>query len=592
MTRPPARVPARLSIALAGLLACLAAGAPAAAQPTPLPGVGNVEQGVEWRAFLDPTPLAAGESIVFVARGTVGARHDREIGRLLIAGTADGLVAGADFRALGGEGLRIALLDGNQPVAEVPAAADLDVVVPEDPIETGPASAASLRRAPAGEEAVPGTVHLDLGSFPAGAAGSVTVALFHRAGFASASGEVVPAPAFALDLGARTEVTLAGETYLADTVLFLARTTFPPPGSPSAILERVEVYTDVPAFVVEAEAVEPGVVFSGVPVTPNEGTVEPHLDRGRNAIAAVDLPGDPVVLLTGEAAGAAVAWEAADLAAGAVGSFVDLGAIGQNLRGVEVRGVVVATRTADGWDLSFQPPGGLAETPLAVTVDGEAVGEVVVPLAPSSPPEAIFARSAQPPSGAVVMPSGLGGGAGFYGFSWDDPVAIAVPGAGTFTGRQVRVELPSAVGPLAFAGIATGGLDELTLTGVAAPGLEAGGLCLPTPTTLCLTGDRFAVRAVWADPFGASGPGIPHPLTADTGAFWFFEPSNLELMVKALDACPVNDRFWVFAGGLTDVAVELTVTDTRTGAERVYENPQGQDFLPVLDTAAFATCAP
>jgi hypothetical protein len=40
------------------------------------------------------------------------------------------------------------------------------------------------------------------------------------------------------------------------------------------------------------------------------------------------------------------------------------------------------------------------------------------------------------------------------------------------------------------------------------------------------------------------------------------------------------------------VAVELTVTDTRTGIRRVYLNPLGRAFPPIQDTAAFATCSP
>ena len=36
-------------------------------------------------------------------------------------------------------------------------------------------------------------------------------------------------------------------------------------------------------------------------------------------------------------------------------------------------------------------------------------------------------------------------------------------------------------------------------------------------------------------------------------------------MIKVLDACSFANRFWVFAGGLTDVETVLTVTDTRTG---------------------------
>ena len=42
--------------------------------------------------------------------------------------------------------------------------------------------------------------------------------------------------------------------------------------------------------------------------------------------------------------------------------------------------------------------------------------------------------------------------------------------------------------------------------------------------------------------------------------------------------------------GLTNVEVELTVTDTETAEVRSYFNPLGKAFAPVQDIAAFATC--
>jgi hypothetical protein len=49
-------------------------------------------------------------------------------------------------------------------------------------------------------------------------------------------------------------------------------------------------------------------------------------------------------------------------------------------------------------------------------------------------------------------------------------------------------------------------------------------------------------------------------------------------------------RYWVFAGGLTDVRVWMNVTDTLRGAGKSYENPQGTPFQPIQDTNAFSAC--
>ncbi|HXM78695.1 MAG TPA: hypothetical protein VOA00_05615, partial [Thermoanaerobaculia bacterium] len=64
----------------------------------------------------------------------------------------------------------------------------------------------------------------------------------------------------------------------------------------------------------------------------------------------------------------------------------------------------------------------------------------------------------------------------------------------------------------------------------------------------------------------------------------------VEVVVKVLNGCGVNSRYWTFAGGLTDVNVILTVTDTQTGVVQTYVNPQGTPFEPIQDTSAFATC--
>jgi Leucine-rich repeat (LRR) protein len=122
--------------------------------------------------------------------------------------------------------------------------------------------------------------------------------------------------------------------------------------------------------------------------------------------------------------------------------------------------------------------------------------------------------------------------------------------------------------------------------------LQTGGPagCFPGATNLCVANQRFKVEAAWRTGDGRSGAGQAVALTGDTGYFWFFDASNVEAVVKVLDACTLNQRFWVFAGGLTDVQVDLTVTDTASGAVRMWRNPQGTAFQPIQDTGAFATC--
>ena len=111
--------------------------------------------------------------------------------------------------------------------------------------------------------------------------------------------------------------------------------------------------------------------------------------------------------------------------------------------------------------------------------------------------------------------------------------------------------------------------------------------CQPDPHTLCLNDGRFQVRAAWQlTPAGPLGAAQIVPLTGDTGAFWFFDSANIELVVKVLDGRPVDGHFWVFYGALSDLDYTITVTDTVTGAVRSYHNARGT-LGSVADTSAF-----
>jgi hypothetical protein len=62
------------------------------------------------------------------------------------------------------------------------------------------------------------------------------------------------------------------------------------------------------------------------------------------------------------------------------------------------------------------------------------------------------------------------------------------------------------------------------------------------------------------------------------------------MLVKVLNACGLNQRYWVFYAATTNVEFTLTVTDTQTGKTKVYFNPINTPAPPVQDTSAFATC--
>ncbi len=124
----------------------------------------------------------------------------------------------------------------------------------------------------------------------------------------------------------------------------------------------------------------------------------------------------------------------------------------------------------------------------------------------------------------------------------------------------------------------------------------AGG-CVPNATTLCLPGDnRFAVSVYFETVQGGGRMGDAQAVPLDAlgidqgGVFYFLDSQNPEFLVKVIDGCPVNNRWWVFFAATTNIGFELTVTDTFTMQTRVYTNPDIHPADAVTDTNAFATC--
>ena len=114
--------------------------------------------------------------------------------------------------------------------------------------------------------------------------------------------------------------------------------------------------------------------------------------------------------------------------------------------------------------------------------------------------------------------------------------------------------------------------------------------CTPSDTEICLNNDRFRVQGLYMTNQGLNGPAHAVKLTSDSGYLWFFDATNIEVVVKVLNGCISNDRYWVFASGLTNVRVVLTVTDTQLGNTKVYLNDLNTPFLPIQDTSALESC--
>ncbi|MBI2215248.1 MAG: hypothetical protein HYU52_16485, partial [Acidobacteria bacterium] len=128
--------------------------------------------------------------------------------------------------------------------------------------------------------------------------------------------------------------------------------------------------------------------------------------------------------------------------------------------------------------------------------------------------------------------------------------------------------------------------NKLTVTGG-----TSGGVCTPSTANLCLNSNRFRVTLSAKDPrTAATGPGVASSFNANVGYYSIpaltGDATNIEVFVKVLDGRPINGKFWVFYGGLTDFELTITVTDMTTGAVKTYVRP-GLTLAGGADTNAF-----
>jgi hypothetical protein len=174
--------------------------------------------------------------------------------------------------------------------------------------------------------------------------------------------------------------------------------------------------------------------------------------------------------------------------------------------------------------------------------------------------------------GEPSTPAVATGGSAFVGVS---ATAVAPSGALSATVVLVVGDPPSLSSAVAY-------FDDAYF--------QPSGGCTPEATNLCLNAGRFKVTATFNADGGISGQAQAVGLTDDTGYLWFFASTNVEAVVKVLNGCGLGGNYWVFAGGLTNVNVVMTVTDTLKNVSRTYTNPLDTPYKPLQDTAAFATC--
>lgn len=162
----------------------------------------------------------------------------------------------------------------------------------------------------------------------------------------------------------------------------------------------------------------------------------------------------------------------------------------------------------------------------------------------------------------------------------------------TWSGPELTLSLPdtlrAGLGTPPVRATAVIGTDEV-MSDVAP---NQGHVASEAPEGTELRDGRFVISVSWRDFQDNEGEGTVVTQSEDSALYWFFQPSNWELLVKVLDGCALNQHQWVFVAATTNVEFTLRVFDRDTGLERTYFNPLGTAAPAINDTEAFASCAP
>jgi len=66
--------------------------------------------------------------------------------------------------------------------------------------------------------------------------------------------------------------------------------------------------------------------------------------------------------------------------------------------------------------------------------------------------------------------------------------------------------------------------------------------------------------------------------------FWTYSPTNWEIIVKVLNACGINGKYWVFSAGATNVSYDVTIQDHVRGLVVRYPSAS----CPLADLGTFS----
>ncbi|MES1243588.1 MAG: plastocyanin/azurin family copper-binding protein [Acidobacteriota bacterium] len=184
-------------------------------------------------------------------------------------------------------------------------------------------------------------------------------------------------------------------------------------------------------------------------------------------------------------------------------------------------------------------------------------------------------------TGYSIEMKSLGGAYQQVATAPQDATSAVIGSLGSTIGYVFRIRAENAAGFSAYSNEAQAAPDAPIAS------------CVPDATTLCVNNGRFRVRTHWrSSTQSGDATAVALDFAPDSGLFYFFSSTNIEMLVKVLNACvpALGNKYWVFYAATTNVELTVTVTDSQTGKTKVYFNPLNTAALPVQDTNAFATC--
>ena len=113
--------------------------------------------------------------------------------------------------------------------------------------------------------------------------------------------------------------------------------------------------------------------------------------------------------------------------------------------------------------------------------------------------------------------------------------------------------------------------------------------CVSGPTSAWLLSCRYRVEVQWTDFAEVRRDAfVASAATSDTALFYWQNPNIWEVLIKAIDACSLNNKHWIYFAAATNVGYDITVTDTQSPAPpKHYTNPLGHLAQATNDINAF-----